>query len=121
VFITGSIIGYFFWKDHARPEIKAPVLVNLGRVVAQVGGGRFIRTDVQLEIVSHDYTSLFQTRHVEVLEGVRRGFGQVHADDIYTAEGKINAQKAIAQQVNQVFDAPLVQDVYFSGFMIAKN
>lgn len=119
LFIAGSIAGYFIWKQAQTPEVLPPAYVNLGRVVAQVGGGRFVRTDVQLQISSAEYTPLFQSHQQQVMEGVRRGFGQISGDEIYTLEGKRAAQKAIAAHINHYFEEPLVEEVYFSGFLVA--
>ncbi len=120
IFIAGSIAGFFIWKQtQPDQQMEQPAYVSLGRVVAQVGGGRFVRTDIQLEISGPEYTGLFQQHHVQVLEGVRRGFSQVPGDDIYSLEGKKAAQEAIIAHLNHYFEAPLVERVYFSDFLVA--
>lgn len=120
LFISGSIAGFFIWKHFQEKDVdQPPAYVNLGKVVAQVGGGRFIRTDVQLEVSSHEVSGLFQVRNAQVLDGVRRGFSQVSEQDIYTREGKRAAQEAIIAHLNHYFGRPLVQSVYFSDFLIA--
>lgn len=120
VFILGAIAGFLVWKQSQQAEENAPpAYVNLGNVVAQVGGGRFIRTEVQLEIVGAEYAGLFQTRRIQVLDRVRNGLGQMTEEDVYSVEGKRKAQELIISHLNHFFEKPLVQQVYFSNFMVA--
>ncbi len=120
VFILGAIAGFLVWKQNQRDEAMAPpAYVNLGRVVAQVGGGRFVRTEVQLEIVGAEYAGLFEARRVQVLDRVRNGLGQMSDEDVYSVQGKRKAQEAIIAHLNHYFEKPLVLEVYFSNFMVA--
>ncbi|WP_303783885.1 flagellar basal body-associated protein FliL [Azovibrio restrictus] len=120
VFILGAIAGFFIWKQGQKDEaVAAPAYVNLGRVVAQVGGGRFVRTEVQLEIAGAEHSGLFESRRVQVLDRVRSGLGQMSEADLYSVQGKRKAQEAIVAYLNHYFGKPLVLEVYFSNFMVA--
>lgn len=120
VFILGAIAGFLVWKQKQQEEASAPpAYVNLGRVVAQVGGGRFVRTEVQLEIAGPEYAGLFESRRVQVLDRVRQGLGQMSGEEVYSAQGKRKAQEAIIAHLNHYFEKPLVLEVYFSNFMVA--
>lgn len=120
VFILGAIAGFLVWQHVRQAEEPAPpAYVNLGPVVAQVGGGRFIRTEVQLEILGAEYTPLFQSSRVQVMDRVRNGLGQMTEEEVYSVEGKQRAQELIVLHLNHFFERPLVQQVYFSNFMVA--
>lgn len=120
VFILGAVAGFWFLKQGQKAEAVAPpAYVNLGQVIAQVGGGRFIRTEVQLEIAGAEYAGLFQNRRVQVMDRVLNGLGQMSEEDVYSVEGKRKAQELIISHLNHYFEKPLVQQVYFSNFMVA--
>lgn len=118
--IIGAIGGFLVWQHaHQADEPAPPAYVNLGPVVAQAGGGRFIRTEVQLEILGAEYAPLFQSSRVQVMDRVRNGLGQMTEEEVYSVEGKQRAQELIVLHLNHFFERPLVQHVYFSNFMVA--
>lgn len=120
IFILGAIAGFLILRQAPGQAVAVPpAYVNLGPVVAQVGGGRFIRTEVQLEIAGPEYIGLFETRRVQVMDRVLNGLGQMSEQDLYSIEGKRKAQEVIGAHLNHYFEKPLVEEVYFSNFMVA--
>ncbi|WP_424228064.1 flagellar basal body-associated FliL family protein [Azovibrio sp.] len=120
IFILGTIAGFLILKQTPEQAAAAPpVYVNLGPVIAQVGGGRFIRTEVQLEIAGPEYAGLFETYRPQVMDRVVNGLGQMSEQDLYSIEGKRKAQEVIAAHLNHYFEKPLVEEVYFSSFMVS--
>ena len=127
ILLLGSAAFFLLHKDldeDAPPAADgAPqaAYVNLGEVVAQIGGGRFIRAGILLELAAPRYVSLFERERERAIEDVRRGFGQVGEAAIYTVEGKRAAQAAIVEHLNHDFGGAPVQDVLFSNFLIARD
>jgi flagellar basal body-associated protein FliL len=123
--VVGSAAFFLLHKDADEAQVAtgAPqaAYVNLGEVVAQIGGGRFIRAGVLLELSAPRYVTVFERERDRAVEDVRRGFGQVSEAAIYTVEGKRAAQAAIVAHLNHDFAGTPVRDVLFSNFLIARD
>lgn len=122
LFIAGSIAGFFIWKNiEKNTKPQPPAYVDLGKVVAQVGGGYFIRTGVQLEVKNQEAMKLIKSKESSVIQVVQRGFSSAPGQDIYSPESKILMQEAIQSHLNQHLGRSAVRAVYFSDFLVSAG
>lgn len=122
LFIAGSIAGFFIWKSvEQNTRTQPPAYVDLGKVVAQVGGGYFIRTGVQLEVKNDETMKLIKSRENSIRQVVQNGFSSAPGHDIYSPESKLLMQEAIMSHLNQHLGRPAVRAVYFSDFLVSAG
>ena len=132
--IGGSGAGYWFTRPaadataetHAAPEEEGesvvsfePFVVNL----ADAGGGRYLRVNVQLVIAGAEAGAEIEedaVKKVRLRSEVLGLLTEQTSDTLMTPEGKTALKLAISERASHSIEPHKVQDVLFSDFIVQR-
>jgi flagellar FliL protein len=147
VVLVGAPAGYFLLKKEAPPEVQgiapemAPepeskpegfddeeeleegeeplgAIVPMDTYLVNLSGGKYIRTQIQLEFETLDVPRRFHTRQVPIRDGIIALLTQRTAESLDSAKGKDTLRAEIRSLVNTILRKEEVRRVYFTQFVI---
>jgi flagellar FliL protein len=93
-------------------------IVPLETFLINLSGGKYIRTQVQVEFESLDVPRRFYTRAVPIRDAIISLLTQMTAENLETAKGKDKLRAEIRSVINTALRKEEVRRVYFTQFVI---
>ncbi|MEY4670061.1 MAG: flagellar basal body-associated protein FliL [Pseudomonadota bacterium] len=93
-------------------------IVPLETFLVNLSGGKYIRTQVQVEFESLDVPRRFYTRAVPIRDGIISLLTQTTAENLETSKGKDKLRADIRSTINTALRKEEVRRVYFTQFVI---
>lgn len=89
-------------------------LVNL----ADPGGERYLKITMQLNLSSDAVSQEIDTRMAELRDSILLLLSSKEYDDISSLSGKLALKKTLMNNLNRVLKQGVVQDIYFTEFLV---
>src|SRR5581483_10902299 len=103
--------------QHGQPGAIRPLdpfLANL----ADEGGGRYLKTTIQVEFVAAEAPQAFDLRMPQIRDAVLTLLTSRTFADIRTPAGKESLRDDVIDRLNQVLQSSAVKAVYFTEFVV---
>lgn len=112
-------------SEHAGEEDEAEegeealgAIFPLEAFVVNLEGGRYIRTQLQLEFASRDVPKRFFGKIVPIRDSIITALTKKSADDVLSDKGKENIKKEVVDIVNEMLRKEEVKRVYFTQYVV---
>lgn len=144
--LIGAPAGYFLLKEEpkevsqVKPEMSPEIqhkpegfeeveeleegeeplgaIVPFETFLVNLSGGKYIRTQIQVEFETLDVPTKFYTRQVPIRDSIISLLTQQTAEGLQSSQGKERARNDIRNLINQTLRKEDVRRIYFTQFVI---
>jgi len=115
---TAALEGSTQEDELQEGEEALGAIFPLDAFVVNLLGGRYIRTQVQIEFITRDVPQRFYARLIPVRDMVIKVLASHTADEMLSDKGKEGLKKEIMDNINVILKHEEVKNVYFTQFVV---
>jgi flagellar basal body-associated protein FliL len=110
--------GFEDVEELEEGEEPLGAIVPFDTFLVNLSGGKYIRTQIQVEFETLDVPTKFYTRQVPIRDSIISLLTQQTAEALQSAQGKERIRNDIRNLINQTLRKEDVRRVYFTQFVI---